>query len=346
MKNKTKKTLTIGFILLVALITLAYAVFSDGIESFAAVFKAARYRYLFPAAGCMALYWIFEAGAMFVLARLIMPKYRFKHAMQTTMIGQLFNSITPFSSGGQPVQIMTMRKHGVEVGAATAVQLGRFILYQTSLTVVSVVALFLRFRYFHYWVPRFSNLIFIGFAVNLGVMIALFSLGFFPKFTIKTCVWAIKLLHKLHLVKDLDATLKKIDMQVSQFFEGFSLLRSHPKAIFSTLLLSFLQLCSFFSVPYFVCLSLGASPEAYLSMFCAASFVLMISSFVPLPGASGGSEGSFIMFFKLFFVSGSTTGMAVLIWRLFTFYLPILAGSMFTRVKDYRKNKSTERPCL
>ena len=56
----------------------------------------------------------------------------------------------------------------------------------------------------------------------------------------------------------------------------------------------------------------------------------MISSFVPLPGAAGGAEYSFHTFFAPFFAPyGISVNLAMLLWRLITFYFPILAGSCF-----------------
>ena len=54
----------------------------------------------------------------------------------------------------------------------------------------------------------------------------------------------------------------------------------------------------------------------------------MITSFVPLPGASGGAEISFITFFRLFFPENMVS-MSTLFWRLITFYLPIIVGTGF-----------------
>ena len=44
-----------------------------------------------------------------------------------------------------------------------------------------------------------------------------------------------------------------------------------------------------------------------------------------LPGASGGAEGSFLLFFRAFFVDG-TVLPAMVIWRALTYYLNFPAG--------------------
>ncbi|MDR2903589.1 MAG: flippase-like domain-containing protein, partial [Clostridiales bacterium] len=52
----------------------------------------------------------------------------------------------------------------------------------------------------------------------------------------------------------------------------------------------------------------------------------MITAFVPIPGAAGAAEGSFYLFFAIFF-GESLLLSAVLIWRVITYYSCIAAGT-------------------
>ena len=56
----------------------------------------------------------------------------------------------------------------------------------------------------------------------------------------------------------------------------------------------------------------------------------MISSFVPLPGAMGAAEGSYVAFFSSVYSSSSLVALSTFIWRLYTFYLPIVLGMWLT----------------
>ncbi|WRK55782.1 hypothetical protein SD457_05395 [Coprobacillaceae bacterium CR2/5/TPMF4] len=57
------------------------------------------------------------------------------------------------------------------------------------------------------------------------------------------------------------------------------------------------------------------------------SFVYMITAFVPIPGASGGSEGVYYMLFSPILGSvGTPTSM--LIWRFMTYYLGLILGAV------------------
>ena len=56
------------------------------------------------------------------------------------------------------------------------------------------------------------------------------------------------------------------------------------------------------------------------------SFLLFVSaSYTPLPGASGAQEGGFMTYFAGIF-PGDKLGLALLVWRFFTFYLFLIVG--------------------
>jgi uncharacterized protein (TIRG00374 family) len=67
-------------------------------------------------------------------------------------------------------------------------------------------------------------------------------------------------------------------------------------------------------------------------MMAAQAFVTMVAAFVPLPGASGGAEGSFFLFYSMFFTQG-TIFPAIILWRIITFYFNILFGCIFTYIR-------------
>ena len=68
-------------------------------------------------------------------------------------------------------------------------------------------------------------------------------------------------------------------------------------------------------------------------------YVLMISSFWPLPGAMGAAEFGYAGFFGNIF--GEYVNVSTLLWRLFTFYMPIVVGVIVIMTM---KNKGIEEP--
>lgn len=77
-------------------------------------------------------------------------------------------------------------------------------------------------------------------------------------------------------------------------------------------------------------------------MMAAQAYVSMVSAFVPLPGASGGAEGSFVLFFSAFF-QNSTVIPAMVIWRTCTYYLNIQVGGICAYIVGRLPTVSADR---
>lgn len=339
MKNNR---LNIAIIVLCGIVMLYFTIAADGPMAMLNALISAKPIYLICAGLCMVVYWVLEAATFRSVCRGINSKISFKDCFSTSMVGQMFNCITPFASGGQPMQAYRLTKCGMPLGQASCALLAKFIIYQMVLTFYSLVVIFLKLKFFLAEVSGFALLILVGFSINLVVMFLIVGIGFFPKITTKFLIGLSSVLNKLKLVKNKEALNEKIIAETHKFYENFAILKTNPRKFIIPALISVLQLTAFFTVPYFVCLSLSVTQLSFLTVICAAAFVLLISSFVPLPGGAGGAEGGFYLFFGMFFVQTGILSIAIVLWRILTFYLPIVAGMCFSRMSARKSAKLPE----
>lgn len=323
-------------ILIPAIILFAFLFLGNNSINIIQVLKDSKIRWIICAVLCMILYWLFESISLHIVSAKLSDKLDFKNAIRTSMIGQLFNCITPFSTGGQPVQAYCMVKCGVTIGQASSILLAKFIIYQIVLTLYSLVALVLRFNFFANKISDFGYLVFVGFIVNFIVVVCLICIGFFPNIATRFLIWCINVLDRFNLIKNKEDRIKKINAEMNGFYESFQFLKQNLSTIFKSSLIIILQLTVFFVIPYFICLSLGVINIDLLTIISAGAFVLMITSFVPLPGGSGGAETGFYLFFGMFFPQTGVIAIAILIWRIVTFYIPILVGMLFSNVGKFK----------
>lgn len=327
--NNKKSKYGILFVILTAVV-MGVVLFSG--DDPAAVFKAIRSAkpvFILSAVGCMVIYWVLESAILYKVCGAVNGKYSFFKCVRTSMMGQLFNCITPFSSGGQPMQLYQMNKSGVSVGKASCALLTKFIIYQSMLTAYAVAVIFIKLKFFVAEISGFVLFALIGFIVNVVVMFLIVSIGFFPKIIKKMVNTVILLLHKIKIVKDTNNAVNKAGVQIDEFYENFTHIRKNLAKFILPSLLTVVQLTAFFTVPYFVCLSLSVTGAQYITVVCAAALVLMFSSFVPLPGGAGGAEGGFYLLFGIFFHQVGIIAVAIVLWRVLTFYLPIVVGMCF-----------------
>ena len=119
------------------------------------------------------------------------------------IITKFFNGITPFSSGGQPMQIYMLKKEGFRFTKATNIIIQTFILYQAALVVYGLIAIGVNSHFQLFTnVTLLKNLILLGFFMNTVVMMGLIVISFSSKFNHLVVDKSILFLSKLRIVKD------------------------------------------------------------------------------------------------------------------------------------------------
>ena len=338
-KKSNKLNLIICAIAFVVMIV--YLLFVDGVDNIIAAFQKINPLFLLICAAFMVLYWLCEAGTIHIMLKTMHSKTRFWHSWFDTIIGQYFNCITPSASGGQPMQAYYLVKFGVPLGSAMTALLSRFIVYQFTLTIYSIIALVIGFNEFGTDLNQkgLMPFVFIGFAINTAVIIALIGLAVWKNGTLKIANWFISVGVKLHLVKNPMKWRLYIAREIEKFHNNFKFIKKNIPLIIKSFILNFIQLTLYFSISYLLYLGFGLKGTSLFQVISYQAFVLMISSFWPMPGAMGAAEFGYAGFFGTIF--GEYVNVSTLLWRLFTFYMPIIVGVIVIMTM---KNKGIEEP--
>ena len=308
---------------------LVYLISIDGIHEISAVLRQADALWMLAAVGCMVLYWILDAFALHLAIKPVHPSQRFRVSFHFAMIGQYFNNVTPFASGGQPAQGYFLVKRGVPLGETVTALMTKFIVYQVTMTLYSLVMLILRFSFFMNEVKGLMIAVIVGFIGHAVTTAALISVAVFKSGTFRAANLLIDVLVKLKIVKNPEAKREFVGRELETFHSQFGFMSRHKGYLLKIALITVAQLTVNFLIGNAIYHSFRLSGAGMLTMLASQSFVTMIATFVPIPGAVGAAEGSFAVFFSLFFPN-NLISMAVVIWRLITFYLPIVAGLAFT----------------
>ncbi|MDD6175040.1 MAG: lysylphosphatidylglycerol synthase transmembrane domain-containing protein [Firmicutes bacterium] len=329
-------------IMLLTLVLIVYFMFRESsIDDLARSLSLLNFWWISAACLAMVVNWGMDGYLIYAFTRNSCPAYRFHHGLRTAMVGQYFNSITPFASGGQPMQIYCMSRQGVNAGVAGATMIQKFIVWQSTLTISSFVFLVCRYRFFHAHVSGFMVLALFGFLVQAVVIAFLFLFALNPKLTTTILRGIIWLGTKLHIVRNPEQTSSFIQSQLELFHRESKAILRQKKLMTSTICATVVQYFSTLVVPFCIYRAFGLQGASLFDMLAANSFVSMIVCFFPLPGAAGASEGSFVMLFKMFFQDASCLMPAVLLWRIITYYSAIAFGAPFARIS---KKSQLEEP--
>lgn len=330
--NKKSGIINGVIIVLSVIVLMAYIVFVDGLDNILGAFSRCRLGWLLVGVLAMIGYWYLEGHVLNKGLSIFGRKLKAKYSIKNCMIGQFFNSITPSATGGQPIQAYYLNRCGVGYGFATSALLLRFISFQFALTFICILVMVFKFNEYAAQIQGFTALMLIGFTINTCVAIVLILIGFNKKIALIIMRFLVRVLGKLRILKDVDQKLSFVDDEVELFSKGFSTALENKKVIIKMLFLSALQIVVFYSVNVIIALSFGINMDLY-SMFhiiAGAACVQMSSTFIPLPGAAGGAELSYYVIYGIVFET-SQLSAAVLLWRIYTFYMPIVVGLFFSK---------------
>ena len=330
-----KKFIINFFIILVVLILVLYFSLKD------------NYREIINYISNINLFWLFVSIAILLLHRVIVglcsykvvlindAKVSFWKMVQINFIIPFFHGITPFSGGGQPMEIYYLHNEGVSKTKSTNIVLQNFILYQIALIVVSLLAVICNqiFELF----PKddfMRRLVLLGFLINFLVLLISLVAGFYKKLTSYIVKKIITFLNKIKIIKDVDGTLNKFNNYIDNFYNNANLLKKNKKQVCYVILLHMISLILLYSIPYTIILGMGLKDINYIYILIATTYVMIIGSFVPIPGGTGGIEYGFMYFCGLI-ISGSVLTAVMLMWRFITYYLAMIIGAIFLMM--YRK---------
>lgn len=263
-----------------------------------------------------------------------------KEAIKHNVIVQFFNGITPFSTGGQPMEVYMLTEHGISASKGTMIVLQNFIFYQIALVLFGFLAVTYNAT-FHIFpkVPLLRELVLIGFIVNTLVAVGILMVSISKKFTTTVLNISIKFLEKIKLVKKKEEVKERWKNRLEEFHDCAEVLRKRKKLFFLGVFFNILSLATLYIIPLFVAYSMHDYTSLNIAdTLTSSAYVLLMGAFVPIPGASGGIEYGFMKFFGNFFTK-STTAAILVIWRFITYYFGMIIGMITFNIDERKKQK-------
>jgi uncharacterized membrane protein YbhN (UPF0104 family) len=132
-KSFSKRYLGLAYVLVVAVVFLAWALHTGKVPIILRQLSGLDGRWLLLSAALLAGYILLRALTLYVYLRSEGAPLNFVKSLAVTGIGQFYSSITPFSSGGQPLEVFAMTRWGIPGPVATAAVSVQFIGFQLAL---------------------------------------------------------------------------------------------------------------------------------------------------------------------------------------------------------------------
>ena len=285
---------------------------------------------LIPAAICFVIMITLEYGKyVLMISKNIKPGsfttgQLWRLAFKTVMLGRYYDKITPAAVGGQPAQIMQMRKTGkIPIGMTTAIPIFSMISGQITFIIIAIPVLLFSGLAFKY--PVLATTAWIGLLFYAFWPVMVVGTMFFPKPTAKFINFIVKILAKIKIVRNRDEAVRKVESEVTEYAKNVKILTKKPQISGFVLLMSLFSNMLVSCIPYFVLKAFGGDID-FGESFMLSIMVEAAVYFAPTPGNSGVAEGTFYVVFSR--LSTGYVFWAMMVWRLFSYYIYIIIGPM------------------
>ena len=293
-------------------------------------------------AGCLVgAGWVLDAVRIQVLASALGGKIRFPVALKITLSSAFAACVTPFDTGGEPLQVYLLHKQGFEPGESTAiVTLKSLISAIARLIVVLLFPAWYLIKRRSWGLPKsLETALFIG----LLIYISFFALGvFFAAYPEYIRIIMDKILNKSFVKRFVSKStannvMEHVEKGVRDFRAALSMFlkEKRPTLVVISILSLFAWAISFY-IPVLILQGLGIAAPFAKTMTVVGIFYLA-AAYAPTPGSSGAAELSLAALFGSI-VPFPLLGVFVLLWRGVTYYLTLIVGGI-TLLLTY--NKST-----
>lgn len=333
-KIKPKNLFNILFLTVVFGLTL-WSVFRG--EDFAQVLNylsTAAPLYIVPSIICVLLFIAGEAVVIFYLMRALGTLVGFSHCCLYSFIGFFYSCITPSASGGQPMQVVAMRKDKIPVAVSTVVLAIVTITYKLVLVLIGVAVLLIRPPQMMMYLEPVESIINLGLALNIACIAILFLLVFHPNLIRVLAERVLNLLNRIRPFRNLQAQKDRLERILGQYQGTAEFYRSHKHVIVNVFLLTFLQRWILFTITWFTYRSFSLSGQSMPLITGLQAMISVAADMLPLPGGMGISENLFLEIFQPIFGEDLILP-GMMISRGISYYTQLLISGIMTVVASF-----------
>lgn len=346
-RNKKSTIISLAVMMLIIGLTL-YMIFTKYSPSaLLEVLKETNPLFILAAVALMLIYVSLEGVSLHTITHSLGEKTGYGKGLIYASVDLYFSALTPSSEGGQPLMIYTMARDGISIPRSTITAVLFTNMFTSGLLICTGIAFIISPSLIAIDNIWFRICLMIGLAISIIIFIGCILLLRFGHTMKKLGVKLIGFLHKIHILKNTDKALHKLDDAVNDFAACSEYIKTHPFLTIKVLLYATLQRIVFFSVPYFIYLAFGLSGATYFEIFAIQVVTQMAVYALPIPGSAGATEYMMLLLYQTVYPE-SYAASAMLLARAVTFYFTVIfCGSVtlgdsihFRRKKREETSKS------
>lgn len=347
MKKKFPLKKVFNLLFLVAVFSLTIWSVFNGVDprDLLAGIRQADLSWLLPGVLCVILYILGESVIIRYLMHTLHTEVPFRYCCLFSFVGFFYSCITPGAGGGQPMQVLSMRKAKIPVAVSSIVLCIITLTFKMVLTLFGLGVMIIRPKALMPYLDPVSFWIYAGMILNVIWITGLIFLIFCPGVVRKLAGWVMKLLKKLRLLKNPERMNARVERTLGQYEGTSEFFRNHLMVIVKVLVLSALQRALLFFVTYLVYKSFSLSGYGPGVVTSLQTMIAAGADMMPVPGGMGVSEYMFREIFAPIF-GESLVLPGMILSRGLSYYTQLIICGVMTVVSSFvlrdKKKKGRE----
>ena len=344
------------------------------LRSLSEILTNLNYKYLIITLAAMLAVMTLESIKYFIVTHAVTGKFRPMDSIKVGFVGKYYDDITPFSMGGQPMQIVYLCKKGHSPGTASAI-----ILIKYFIQIICWVTICFLIMVLNRGVLDDPNVVtsvatrgvliiggWIGWVVTALLPLSIIFFAIFPKITnriLESCINAIsnvswkaanrkerktgksQLRRKIKLVRRKRKWIDAANSAVDDFRSSFIVMSHKPLHFISLIASCAVEQLLTWALPFFVFIAFDKGQVPTLDLMIAIMtlnvYTAMAVTVVPTPGNSGLMET--VMLAAMNTILTASAVWVIVAWRMSTYYIYIVVGIFITLFEFIRKLNRNKR---
>ncbi len=265
-------------------------------------------------------------------------KVSFYHTFGYIFTEIYFSAITPSNMGGQPVQMIEMKKDKISYQSSSVLVLFNTMMNRIVLIFIATIFFIIFNKEIFNINPFYNWVVILGYITTILVILLFAALIYSKKIANLLLKLSNYLIDHLKLIKNKDKLKNKLAKSLKEYQSCSKITKEKPKLVIESFIILFLQRISLLLASYTVYKAFGLNEYGILLIMAFQVCVTLGSDLMPTPGGVMINEGLLLSVNNMLYgESLALSGMLLL--RSFNFYFLVIISALLYFVFHYIKRK-------
>ncbi|MDD4082845.1 MAG: lysylphosphatidylglycerol synthase transmembrane domain-containing protein [Sphaerochaetaceae bacterium] len=345
MSKKNSKLAKFLFIVISFCLLFVYLFINEDIDSLQSSFGQLNLKYILLGFLFVISYISCDALSIFTLRRQFQTKVSYLSCLKASFISIGLGLITPFTSGYIAGQITIMGKSGMSASDGATVVLQKTIRYIFFGLIANLFLIISNQDVFEITLTV-KIMVIVSIAGTALYLIFLSLVSKAEKTLTIISIGIVRFGHKIHIIKRIEKLETKIKKEIHLLNYRMTNHKISFSANFITMISCLLELFLLYLVTWSIYMSFYSKNPTFtvFQVMGCQSLCNVILQVAPIPGGLGIVDATFHDVMTK--ILGSHLNISLIIWRLLTFYFPIMMSFILMGFKNkvYQSSKNIQKP--